>query len=184
MVLRSRWEYHSSRAPFEGAGYPFAILRRGSPCSLYPLEPAESGTISEGPGLDRGAPGSSDSWHSWGQGDRPCGAPRHRVRAGGGNGQTCHFDALTMSDGTVRSLGILLSLRQTPRPSIVLLDEIEDLLHPDAHGVLLDAINSASDEFPPWSSRRTIRRSSATPRQWGSAFGSSNGTKGRAKSIT
>ena len=46
MVLRSRWEYHSSRAPFEGAGYPFAILRRGSPYSLYPLEPAESGTIS------------------------------------------------------------------------------------------------------------------------------------------
>ena len=61
----------------------------------------------------------------------------------GGNGQSCHFDASTMSDGAVRSLGILLSLRQTPRPSIVLLDEIEDSLHPDAHGVLLDAINSA-----------------------------------------
>ena len=29
----------------------------------------------------------------------------------------------------------------------MLLDEIEDSLHPDAHGVLLDAINSAS-EFP------------------------------------
>ena len=37
MVLRSRWEYHSSRAPFEGAGYPFAILRRGSP--YYLLKP-------------------------------------------------------------------------------------------------------------------------------------------------
>ena len=58
MVLRSRWEYHSSRAPFEGAGYPFAILRRGSPYSLYPLEPAESGTISVGVGrgYDRGEP--------------------------------------------------------------------------------------------------------------------------------
>ena len=52
MVLRSRWEYHSSRAPFKGAGYPFAILRRGSPYSLYPLEPAESGTISKGRGSD------------------------------------------------------------------------------------------------------------------------------------
>ena len=51
MVLRSRWEYHSSRAPFEGAGYPFAILRRGSPYSLYPLEPAESGTISIARGI-------------------------------------------------------------------------------------------------------------------------------------
>jgi predicted ATPase len=65
-----------------------------------------------------------------------------------GDGQTCRFDASMMSDGTVRSLGVLLSLRQTPRPSIVLLDEIEDSLHPYAHGVLLDAINAASDEFP------------------------------------
>ena len=53
-----------------------------------------------------------------------------------------------MSDGTLRSLGILLALRQRPRPSIVLLDEIEDSLHPLAHGVLLDAIDEASEEFP------------------------------------
>jgi hypothetical protein len=46
----------------------------------------------------------------------------------GGNGQTCHFDASTMSDGTVRSLGILLSLRQTPRPSIVLCPARRDQL--------------------------------------------------------
>ncbi len=49
---------------------------------------------------------------------------------------------------SVRCLGILLALRQTPRPSIVLIDEIEDSLHPFAHGVLLDAINAASEEFP------------------------------------
>jgi len=53
-----------------------------------------------------------------------------------------------MSDGTLCSLGILLALRQTPRASIVLIDEIEDSLHPYAHGVLLDAIDAASDEFP------------------------------------
>jgi predicted ATPase len=58
------------------------------------------------------------------------------------------FDASVMSDGTVRSLGILLSLRQTPRPSLVLLDEIEDSLHPYAQSVLLDAINAASEDFP------------------------------------
>ena len=63
-------------------------------------------------------------------------------------GQTYDFDASMMSDGTVRSLGILLALRQVPRPSIVLLDEIEDSLHPYAHGVLLDAIDAASEEFP------------------------------------
>jgi predicted ATPase len=63
-------------------------------------------------------------------------------------GQTFDFDASMMSDGTVRSLGILLALRQTPRPSIVLLDEIEDSLHPNAHGVLLGAIEASGEEFP------------------------------------
>jgi predicted ATPase len=58
------------------------------------------------------------------------------------------FDASQMSDGTLRSLGILLALRQSPRPSIVVIDEIEDSLHPHAHGVLLDAIEEASEEFP------------------------------------
>lgn len=48
----------------------------------------------------------------------------------------------------MRSLGILLALRQTPRPSIVLIDEIEDSLHRFVHSVLLDAIDSASEGFP------------------------------------
>ncbi len=63
-------------------------------------------------------------------------------------GGTNSFDASAMSDGTVRCLGILLALRQTPRPSIVLIDEIDDSLHPFAHGVLLDAIHAASEAFP------------------------------------
>lgn len=58
------------------------------------------------------------------------------------------FDASSMSDGTIRCLAILLSLRQTPRPSLVMLDEIEDSLHPFAQGVLLDAIDAASPESP------------------------------------
>jgi predicted ATPase len=62
--------------------------------------------------------------------------------------QICEFDASMMSDGTLRSLGILLALRQSPRPSLVMLDEIEDSLHPLAHGVLLDAIEASSEEFP------------------------------------
>jgi predicted ATPase len=66
----------------------------------------------------------------------------------GGAGHVRLFDASQMSDGTLRILGILLALRQFPRPSIVLLDEIEDSLHPLAHGVLLDAIDEASEEFP------------------------------------
>lgn len=58
------------------------------------------------------------------------------------------YDASGMSDGTLRSLGILLALRQSPRPSIVLLEEIEDSLHPLAYGVLLEAVEEASEEFP------------------------------------
>jgi predicted ATPase len=74
-----------------------------------------------------------------------------RVIAFGQEGSTSSvrpLDASQVSDGTLRSLGILLALRQTPRPSMVLLDEIEDSLHPHAHGVLLDAIDAASEEFP------------------------------------
>jgi predicted ATPase len=66
----------------------------------------------------------------------------------GDAGHVERFDASQMSDGTLRSLGVLLALRQSPKPSIVLLDEIEDSLHPLAHGVLLDAIDEAGDEFP------------------------------------
>lgn len=66
----------------------------------------------------------------------------------GHDGRTKLFDASMMSDGTLRSLGILLALRQSPRPSLVLLDEIEDSLHPMAHGALVDAIETASEEFP------------------------------------
>ena len=66
----------------------------------------------------------------------------------GSTGRVRPLDASQVSDGRLRSLGILLALRQTPRPSIVLLDEIEDSLHPCAHGVLLEAIDDASDEFP------------------------------------
>jgi predicted ATPase len=66
------------------------------------------------------------------------------AEGGGAN----EFDASAMSDGTIRILGILLALRQTPRPSIVLIDEIEDSLHPFARAVLLDAIESVSPEFP------------------------------------
>jgi predicted ATPase len=62
--------------------------------------------------------------------------------------QVGKFEASMMSDGTLRSLGILLALRQSPRPSIVLIDEIEDSLHWLAHGALLDALDAASEEFP------------------------------------
>ncbi len=55
------------------------------------------------------------------------------------------FDINDMSDGTLRSLGILVAVRQRPSPAIVCIDEIEDSVHPVAIGVLLDAASASTD---------------------------------------
>ncbi len=54
------------------------------------------------------------------------------------------FDASQVSQGTLRSLGILLSFKQNPSPSLVLIDEIENSVHPSALAVLLDAALASS----------------------------------------
>jgi predicted ATPase len=56
-----------------------------------------------------------------------------------------NFDARQVSQGTLRSLGVLLALKQKPMPSIVLVDEIENSVHPSALSVLLDAALASSD---------------------------------------
>ena len=56
------------------------------------------------------------------------------------------FDASQVSQGTLRSLGILLALKQRPSPSVVLVDEIENSVHPSALSVLLDAALASSDD--------------------------------------
>lgn len=58
------------------------------------------------------------------------------------------YDASQMSQGTLRSLGILLGLRQKPTPSLVLVDEVENSVHPSALGVLLDAAEATKDRMP------------------------------------
>ena len=58
---------------------------------------------------------------------------------------TVGFDASQVSQGTLRSLGILLALRQSPSPSAVLVDEIENSVHPSALSILLDAALASSD---------------------------------------
>jgi predicted ATPase len=93
--------------------------------------------------LAAAVPGIREVWVKTVVGRRIIGFAQERS-----DGEVEQFDASVISDGTLRSLGILLALRQNPRPSIVLVDEIEDSLHPLAHGVLLDAIDVASDEFP------------------------------------
>ncbi len=55
------------------------------------------------------------------------------------------YDASQISQGTLRGLGILLALRQQPTPSLVLVDEVENSVHPSALGVLLDAAEASRD---------------------------------------
>ncbi|MBC8432680.1 MAG: AAA family ATPase [Desulfobacterales bacterium] len=57
-----------------------------------------------------------------------------------------NFDASQVSQGTLRSLGVLLALKQSPLPSVVLVDEIENSVHPSALAVLLDAALASSDD--------------------------------------
>jgi predicted ATPase len=56
-----------------------------------------------------------------------------------------NFDASQVSQGTLRSLGVLLSFKQNPSPSVVFIDEIENSIHPSALAVLLDAALASSD---------------------------------------
>lgn len=65
------------------------------------------------------------------------------------SGRLRKFFASAMSDGTLRSLGVLTALFQThPRlgaPSLVAIEEPESTLHPGAAGVLMDALIEASE---------------------------------------
>lgn len=53
-----------------------------------------------------------------------------------------------VSSGTWRALGVLLALRQRPMPSLLLIDEIEESLHPMALSALVEAAEVCADEFP------------------------------------
>lgn len=63
-------------------------------------------------------------------------------------GQVQAFNAGQMSQGTLRALGVLLALHQHPRPSLVLVDEIEDSIHPRALDAILEAVEEHVDELP------------------------------------
>jgi predicted ATPase len=58
------------------------------------------------------------------------------------------FRASQVSQGTLRAVGILLALHQSPEPSLVLIDEIEDSIHPRALEALLEAVEDSSERFP------------------------------------
>lgn len=57
------------------------------------------------------------------------------------------FSAFQVSDGTLRSLGILLSIYQPSRPGILIVEEPESTVHPAALHVLMEALWLASQEM-------------------------------------
>jgi predicted ATPase len=50
----------------------------------------------------------------------------------------------SMSDGTLRALGMILAVFQTSRPSLLLIEEPETGIHPGALGAIMDLIHHAS----------------------------------------
>jgi predicted ATPase len=69
-------------------------------------------------------------------------------QTGAGQRQHWRFPALSMSDGTIRALGVLVALFQSPNGSghgipLVAIEEPEATLHPAAAGVLRDSLRDA-----------------------------------------
>ena len=61
-----------------------------------------------------------------------------------GPGKKLSFDAFNMSDGTLRSLGLIMAVFQKPSPSVLVIEEPEATIHPGALGAVLDLIHRAS----------------------------------------
>lgn len=61
-----------------------------------------------------------------------------------GSGQSLKFDAFNMSDGTLRTLGLILAVFQKSCPSVLIIEEPEATIHPGALGAVLDLIRRAA----------------------------------------
>ncbi|MFV5214432.1 AAA family ATPase [Azonexus caeni] len=69
--------------------------------------------------------------------------PRFKVRETSGEAHL--FDPSQISDGTLRILGILLALYQTPHPSLMVIEEPEQTVNPALLAVLADAFRECSE---------------------------------------
>jgi predicted ATPase len=54
------------------------------------------------------------------------------------------FESFSMSDGTLRALGLLAAVYQRPTPSVLVIEEPEATIHPGALGAILDLLRHAS----------------------------------------
>ncbi|HXM62215.1 MAG TPA: AAA family ATPase [Terriglobales bacterium] len=64
-----------------------------------------------------------------------------------GEKKTLDFDAFSMSDGTLRALGLILAVYQHYKPSVIVIEEPEASIHPGALGVILDILRHAAKEM-------------------------------------
>jgi predicted ATPase len=68
--------------------------------------------------------------------------PRFKVKEE--NGDIHFFDPSQISDGTLRILGILIALYQTPHPSLMVIEEPEQTINPALLALLVDAFRGSS----------------------------------------
>ncbi|MBI4676020.1 MAG: AAA family ATPase [Elusimicrobia bacterium] len=61
-----------------------------------------------------------------------------------GNKGKLKLEAFSMSDGTLRAVGLLMAVFQRPAPSILVVEEPEATIHPGALGAILDLLRDAS----------------------------------------
>ena len=54
------------------------------------------------------------------------------------------FEAFSMSDGTLRMVGLITAVFQHPKPSLLVIEEPEASIHPGALGAILDVLRLAS----------------------------------------
>ena len=64
-----------------------------------------------------------------------------------GGAEPVKFDAFSMSDGTLRVLGLIMAVFQRPAPSVLVIEEPEASMHPGALGSILDVMQLASQSM-------------------------------------
>ena len=64
-----------------------------------------------------------------------------------GDNKKLKFEAFSMSDGTLRTLGLLTAVYQQPSPSVIVVEEPEATIHPGALGAILDLLRHASRQM-------------------------------------
>ena len=65
----------------------------------------------------------------------------------GAGAEPVKFEAFSMSDGTLRDLGMIMAVLQRPAPSVLVVEEPEASMHPGALGSILDVLQLASQSM-------------------------------------